>query len=421
MPRRIPWPPPIYQRQGKDVVRLRMGPGRYREVTLGPAGSDEARSEYARILAEVQANGCALDSNHDITVAELVVAYLQQAAQEQEPRSLRRTRRALAGLVQLYGRTQAVQFGPLALKTVRNRWESEDPPISRQYVNHLVQVVRAAFRWAAEAELIPATRAEVLSVVRGLRRGKTPAPEAPRVRPVQAELVLATLPALPPIVADLVRVQWLAGMRPGEACALQPRDIDRTWKSSDGVPLWLVRFDGHKTAWRGHHRWVPLGPRAQEILAPYLERAPDAYCFCPREVAAAWAREHGRTFRPDQRRAPGERYDTERYDRVVLRACRRTFPPPEHLARRRAPRRGGWESVACWEERLGEDGRAELRAWEREHSWSPNQLRHARATEIETDCGREDARCVLGHRTPSTTAIYAESVERAARVMARMG
>ena len=47
--------------------------------------------------------------------------------------------------------------------------------------------------------------------------------------------------------------------------------------------------------------------------------------------------------------------------------------------------------------------------------------RHARATEIETLFGREDARCVLGHRTPSTTAIYAESVERAARVMAKVG
>jgi integrase len=53
--------------------------------------------------------------------------------------------------------------------------------------------------------------------------------------------------------------------------------------------------------------------------------------------------------------------------------------------------------------------------------WSPNQLRHSVGTWVETEYGREDARCVLGHTTPQTTAIYAESVERAAKVVAKMG
>jgi hypothetical protein len=53
--------------------------------------------------------------------------------------------------------------------------------------------------------------------------------------------------------------------------------------------------------------------------------------------------------------------------------------------------------------------------------WSPNQLRHLTGTLVETRYGREDARCVLGHDCPSTTAVYAQSVERAALVMAKEG
>jgi hypothetical protein len=46
------------------------------------------------------------------------------------------------------------------------------------------------------------------------------APELPPVRPVDDEVVEATLPYLPEIVADMVRLQRLTGARPGEVCGL---------------------------------------------------------------------------------------------------------------------------------------------------------------------------------------------------------
>jgi integrase len=54
--------------------------------------------------------------------------------------------------------------------------------------------------------------------------------------------------------------------------------------------------------------------------------------------------------------------------------------------------------------------------------WHPNQLRHAKATEIRREAGLDAARAVLGHRSPQVTEVYAEiDVSKAAEVMARLG
>ena len=44
----------------------------------------------------------------------------------------------------------------------------------------------------------------------------------------QEALVEATIPYLPPIVADMVKIQRLTGCRPGEVCQLRPMDLDRS-------------------------------------------------------------------------------------------------------------------------------------------------------------------------------------------------
>ena len=61
-------------------------------------------------------------------------------------------------------------------------------------------------------------------------------------------------------------------------------------------------------------------------------------------------------------------------------------------------------------------------AWKTEHRWTPNQLRHARATEIRKQYGIESASSVLGHSQLSTTEIYAEQdAERAIAVAKASG
>jgi len=90
----------------------------------------------------------------------------------------------------------------------------------------------------------------------------------------------ATLPHLPPLVADLVKFIRYAGCRPGEACGIRPCDIEQTGK------VWTWTLASHKTAWRDHERVVMLGPKAQAVIQPYLDRiakTPERYCFSPRE------------------------------------------------------------------------------------------------------------------------------------------
>ena len=85
MPRKSPWPPRIYPRDGKEYIRIRTGPKKVRELVLGPVGSPEARTEYQRICAEILAHGETFRRDPGITVAEMVVQYLRAAQAEPSP------------------------------------------------------------------------------------------------------------------------------------------------------------------------------------------------------------------------------------------------------------------------------------------------------------------------------------------------
>lgn len=65
---------------------------------------------------------------------------------------------------------------------------------------------------------------------------------------------------------------------------------------------------------------------------------------------------------------------------------------------------------------------ADRAAWQREHRWSPNQLRHNAATYLRKQFGIEAARVVLGHASADVTEIYAElDLAKAAEIMGRVG
>jgi len=53
-----------------------------------------------------------------------------------------------------------------------------------------------------------------------------------------------------------------------EIVALRPCDIDMSG------PVWAFRPAEHKTAYRGHERVVHFGPRAQQILRPFVADRP---------------------------------------------------------------------------------------------------------------------------------------------------
>jgi integrase len=328
-------------------------------------------------------------------------------------------------LKKLYSGLSVLEFGPVQMKAVRR--EMIDMGWARTHINRQLGRLRHIFNWAASEAIIPAAIADAVAKVKGLRFGKTEARESEPVEPVADEHFRATLPFLPPMIKSMVELQLLTGMRPGEICSMRNRDID-----APAGKLWHYRPARHKTSHRGIKRSIPLGPKARDIIAPYMGLDPEAFIFRPSKSEAD-RRERQREARktpvqPSQiqraaharrrrsKRAPGDFYDVHAYRRAVARACDAAFPPPDHLARLRGERRD------VWHKRLSDKHRAELLAWQAEHRWHPHQLRHNAATLIRELYGIEAAQALLGHKSLAMTEVYAQrNLKAAERVMNEVG
>ena len=131
-------------------------------------------------------------------------------------------------------------------------------------------------------------------------------------------------------VCGMVGLQRFTGARSGEICVMRPCDIDRS-----GV-VWIYRPTSHKNENRGLDRLIYIGPRAKEILAPFLENiGPEEFVFSPRRMTKERYRllrqKRKSKVQPSQisrakrkpRRKPGKRYDTKAYYHAVLNGCRK--------------------------------------------------------------------------------------------------
>lgn len=322
----------------------------------------------------------------------------------------------------LYGHTPAMEFGPKDFKLVRGALIREG--LSRKYIGDSMGRIRRMFRWAVSEELVLPSVYQSLQAVAGLREGRTQARETNPVLPVSDEVVTATLPHLPTVVADMVRLQRSTGCRPGEVCIIRPCDVDTT------SAVWAYRPESHKTQHHGRDRVIFIGPKGQEILRPYLVRPEDAYCFSPadserrrrqtaheqRTTPLGWGNRPGTHRVGAPKRTAGQRYSKNSYRRAIHRACDAAFLPTAELARREG------ERVQEWRSRLTSEEREQLKAWQVEHRWSPNQLRHAAATEIRRRFGLEAVQCTLGHANASVSEIYAErDLLNAEQIMREVG
>jgi len=418
--------------RGRDVavVRLRDATsGKCRDYWLGEYGSDESQSRYARLLAEWQAAGRHLPGPRDdgdrFTVTQLIHAYWTDISRLYGASDLAVIGAALRVVRRICGDIQADDFGPARLRQVRQAMIDGDPgdptatppiparkPWRRQSINRQLHRVRAMIRWAASHEMLSGSQYEALKTVEPLRAGRTTAPESQKIMAVASDRVDAVLPHVPSVVADMIRIQTMTGMRPGEVCAMRAEHIDRSDKA-----CWIWQPEHHKTAHHGHTRRVFLGPPVIALLRPYVLRRPtDQPLFSPAES------EGGRRRLPaeDAKRAPGDGYEVGSYRRAIWRACDLVWPLPAKLAPRKL-RNGKREPATRWKARMRKRPAAwaAVLAWRREHRWNPNQLRHAYATEVAATHGLEAAALLMGHASAKITdAVYAERDYRRAREIA---
>lgn len=284
-----------------------------------------------------------------------------------------------------HGEDELGEFGPVRLKELRERMVS-DFGWSRKHINETVNRIRRLFAWACENELAAPSVHQGLQTVVGLKKGRSKAKETKRVTVVDDATVDQTLPRLPEIVADMVRFQRLTGARPGEVCLLRPCDIDQ----SDDI--WSYEPNAHKMEHYDTQRIIMIGPRAQQLLVPYLDRDETSYCFSPTESAWIGKRRQGKA---DRHASPKELL--KRAHGIAQQSGK---PKPyEVAAYRLAVARGCVKAGVA--------------------KWTPNRLRHTAATEVRKKFGLEAAQVVCGHQNADVTQIYAERDVRLAKEVAR--
>lgn len=379
-PRRPGWTPRLAWHGARKCGRVRI-PGRG-VVYLGKKGCwpsrkhkppDEVVEAYNRAVARwlaAQANGPAVAIAPGCTIAQLVDAYLEYAEKtyrkrDQPTRYVSNTRSAVRPLVEMFGSLPAEAFTASDLRTIRELWERE-ARWNRATINASLDKIRRVFQWgAAERDLFSTDVWLRLKAVRGLQRHRTSVREPKPERPVLAELVQATLPHLPAVIAAMVRLQQATGMRGLEICWMRASEIT---EEADGLWRYVASDEGNKLAHKGIPKIVYLGPQAQAILRPWRKAAqklgPETFLF---------RRQHGP-------RGTSDNVKPHRYNDIIRETC-----------------------DAAGIER-----------------WRVRQLRHMKATDIRREYGREGAQAALGHSEPETTERYSSlALEDLARRIAR--
>lgn len=419
---------PKYRRHSaRDFAFVEVGghrrrlPGRY--------NSAESREAYGQLLQRLLAPAADLEPQLPVgpaTVADLVDAWLDWAkGYYPDAKEYKHCGAAAAAALEEHAGTLLSSFGPRILKQVRTAMVARG--WSRPYVNRQVKRLRRMFRWGVEHEFCSPVILEGLRAVAPLREGRTSAPEPTPVTPVDPAMVAAVLPHCSPVVAAMIQLQELTGMRSKNLCHLTPGQIDQ-----DG-DVWWYRPRKHKSSWRGKSLGVPLGPRAQALLKPYLDRDPGTPCFSPLE-SEAWRLATMRSARktkvqpsqenrakPRRQRPRRDHYTTTSYYRAVQYACERAFDMPHELRRIPKTIRVGGKVVPLSDEERARRQRLAT-AWRQEHCWHPHQLRHSVATAVRKRYGLEAAQVYLGHATADVTQVYAErDLGRATEIAREIG
>ncbi|OAI39144.1 hypothetical protein AYO40_06030 [Planctomycetaceae bacterium SCGC AG-212-D15] len=154
----------LHRHSGQAIVTLRdAGNGRRRDFLLGEYDSKESKKEYDRLIDEWKDNKRRLPVEEvvvDLTVAELIDSYWKHV--ESYYRHLDGTPTgeqqcftyALRPLNHLHGPAPVREFGPLALKDVRELMVvgykhpeyGPQPPICRTPINARVKRIRRMFK-----------------------------------------------------------------------------------------------------------------------------------------------------------------------------------------------------------------------------------------------------------------------------------
>jgi len=314
----------------------------------------ESREAYRVFLLEYVLKDAADDGpGVTMTLAQLIDRYLLYAIgyyPQGESSEYHNLRHILHPLQVDYGDLSARDFGPKTLKKYRE--SLIDKGLARSYINGVMSKIRRMYRWAVSEELLPVKYHQALSSIQGLRKGRTAAKETKDVKPVEWSSVSPVLAHLSPVVAAMVQTHWLTGCRSGSLVEATPGQFDR----SKEIWVWRPR---HKTEHLEFDLRLPIGPKCQKILQPFLDRPGEQPIFSPREGALRKHRRHH------------DRYTAKSYRRAVVRGIDRANAAISQANEKRKKPKPLIER------------------------WTPHQLRHSRGTIVREQFDLEAAQAIL--------------------------
>ena len=163
----------------------------------------------------------------------------------------------------------------------------------------------------------------------------------------------------------VLKIMYLADMRPEEACNVRMCDVNT---EPDKSGCWTYTPQTHKTAHLGKGKKIKLGPEAQKLLESFRVFRDDAYLFKIGD---------GNTV------TQTPQVHTRVLWRRVRRACKKHGIP----------------------------------------YWFPYQIRHLRNTELDARFGRRGAKACSGHSSEDTTEGYIDRDDLAlsSKIMSEVG
>ena len=379
-------------RQDREYAYVRLNG---RKVQLGKWGTPEADKAYRRVVQTWASNltVALIKPGEQIVLDQLCLVFLQARGNQNDHGNYKT---AIEVLLSVYSGEPVESFDFSHLEVVRDQFLQQG--YCRSQINKLTSMVRSIFYWGVPRKLVPAAAAESLRYLKPLMEGQTTAPEQPPRQDVPDDVVKRSLPHLLPTVADMVRGQRAACMRPSEVCRMKVGEIDRIGE------VWKYTPRKHKNSWRNHKKTIVLGEVEQMILTPRLVgKQPDDPVFSPKDaLQERYARDAAKRktkVQPSQqkrkaktaknpKRKVNDFYTTESYGKSIKQSIQ--------TANKRLP-----------------DG-------EKIPHWTPYQLRHAAVTEIIKSTGSVDiARAVAGQKSLTVTMGYNHADEQIALEQAK--
>lgn len=248
---------------------------------------------------------------------------------------------------------------------------------ARTYINRTQQRILRFVAWAVSMEYVGPDVLRGLETVDRIPAGEHGVKHTERIESVKDRDLERVRSCASWLLRQAMRVQELAGMRPGELIGMRVCDIHRV--EHEGEILWEYRPRRHKTAHRGFSRLITLPLEAQEIIRRVVD-------YLWGQDALTAPDEHGRA--------------------VPLIAGAGVPRLGDHTDQRRL-----W-----WREAGGPTGRAE--GWRTTRSYgkaieraarrggvhmTANQLRKRRATFAFVEADAKTAAKVLGHASEQMT------------------